>query len=147
MKERDNRKTGPEIGPMVYIAGPIRGMSGGNERAFNDAFVRLRAAGFVPINPHRLAFVAFGGALAAKLDEREGHALRVSLLAMGRALVRNAPFIYLLRGWERSDGAKDELALAISAGADVILEGADLSTHYDAWLRLNDADAMPDERW
>jgi hypothetical protein len=38
----------------VYIAGPVTGIPGGNEDAFNDAAERLVKAGNIAVNPRAL---------------------------------------------------------------------------------------------
>jgi hypothetical protein len=96
---------------LIYIAGPMRGMPGWNYEAFDAAEVRLRAAGWHPINPARTS-----RALGYRPDEaceatHEAIYLR-HVMAVDVASIVQCGAIALLPGWERSLGTAVELALA-----------------------------------
>ncbi|WP_084613906.1 DUF4406 domain-containing protein [Nakamurella lactea] len=86
----------------VYISGPMTGIPGLNFTAFNDAEVRLKAAGYGVSNP------------AAK-GEIDGFTwsdyLRVDLREL-----TTCGGIYLLPGWENSKGACLEYHVAKELG-------------------------------
>lgn len=112
--------------PVVYIAGPMRGYKHFNFPTFDEAQVRLEAAGFEVINP-------------AEMDRQCGEdpytypddfdwagstlttcTVREVFLRDTSVICRDADAIYLLPGWEDSKGAQAELALAKALGLFVI---------------------------
>jgi hypothetical protein len=103
-----NRKT-------IYIAGPMSGMQGNNYPAFMAAEKWLEAQGWQPINPAKFDAV-FG-------DNPTGRLLD----AVCKSECAAIPFldaIYLIKGWEKSKGARAELAVALAHGKQILLEGA-----------------------
>ncbi|AEJ40901.1 hypothetical protein TPY_2741 [Sulfobacillus acidophilus TPY] len=89
----------PPLAMRIYIAGPMSGYPDYNFPAFFDAAVRLRAAGYDPINP-------------ADTGIHEGWTWSDYLrVAVGR-LVREAQGAALLPGWESSRGAELEAHVA-----------------------------------
>lgn len=114
----------------IYIAGSMTGKPEYNYPAFHAAAVRLRKQGHFVLNPAEIsglfgtpeeiaasfeafydADIAIGGALASAVTDAD------------LAAVRSCDAIYLLRGWEKSRGAKKELAEAIAHGLQVVQEG------------------------
>lgn len=85
--------------PVMYIAGPITGVSN-YAKPFNEAATKLRQSGWKVLNPVDLPT---GWAESAYMD--------VCL-----AYVRNCDAVLMLPGWEDSDGATCERALAIKCG-------------------------------
>lgn len=97
----------------IYIAGPMAGLPDNNVKAFYAACNKLRAAGWMPINP-----VAFNGVFG---KDPTGNLLAACCEAEHAAI----PFldaIYLLKGWERSKGAKRELQVALQHDLMVLVE-------------------------
>lgn len=102
----------------VYIAGPMRGIPGFNFPAFHDAAKRLRSWGHEVVSPAAhdegdgFDFTACTGNedLAAL-----GFSLRDALM-WDLAQVAECDAVYLLYGWDRSRGAKAELATAAALG-------------------------------
>lgn len=109
--------------PTIYIAGPMRGLPNGNRKAFNAAAGRLSAE-WQALNP-----VDFGRILPCEDSDGRNDRQRLdALMAIEREAARRADAIYLLKGWEKSVGARDELLafLAYHNGrGKVILEGGE----------------------
>lgn len=124
----------------VYISGKMTGCPDHNRPAFDAAEKRLTAQGHFVINPHRIGalfgtaeelaesfkiFYAIEGkdnyVLKEELDRRASIAR--SVMDADLAAVRSCDAIYLLRGWEKSRGAKKESAEAIKCRLEVMLEG------------------------
>ena len=97
--------------PKIYIAGPMRGLPAFNYPAFHFYAQHARKAGFAVENPAEIGAL-YGTpeqinddpALLAAVVEAELHALDTC----------NA--ICLLPGWEKSEGARRELARALQLG-------------------------------
>ena len=106
-----NRKT-------IYIAGPMAGMPDCNCDAFEAAEKKLANEGWQVINPFDFTAVF---ACALKL---EGAALEACMAAELAALP-HLDAIYLLKGWNKSKGARRELLVALQHDLIVIEEGED----------------------
>lgn len=104
-----NRKT-------IYIAGPMRGMPDMNKPAFSAAQEWLESLGWQPINPAHFDYV-FGENPTGKILD--------AVCDAELAAIPHLDAIYLLRGWERSEGARAELAVALANKLIVMVEGAD----------------------
>ena len=92
----------------IYIAGPMRGYKNNNHEEFDKAEEQLLSKKFwYPVNP-------------ARIDRQAGvdPADNMSKLELKKALKRDVDLlfdcdgIYMLRGWEHSEGARMEHALA-----------------------------------
>ena len=105
-----NRKT-------VYIAGQIRNNK--NYRArFEAAHEWLEAMGWKVVNPIYLTEI-FGTPTEVQSNPR----LLRAVMDAELAAIPHLDAIYLLRGWERSEGARAELAVALAHGKQILLEG------------------------
>ena len=102
-----NRKT-------IYIAGPMAGLPDNNFPAFAAAEEWLEAQGWKPINPAKFNAV-FG-------DNPTGRLLD-AVCETERAAIPLLDAIYLLKGWEKSKGAKAELRVALEHDLIVLVEG------------------------
>lgn len=126
----------------IYIAGPITGLPDCNVHAFEAAAKRFCDDGHFVINPVEMSAMfgtleeiekgfanlyglpgcknmpPFFGAPPAACEK-----IAQSIMAADLAAVRSCDAIYLLKGWERSRGAKKELAEAITHGLTIMLEG------------------------
>lgn len=93
----------------IYISGPIDHHDI-NERksAFSDAQLALEREGFEPVNP-------FNNGLPETAHWRQHMKADLQLLL-------TCGYIYMLRGWEQSKGAKLEFDVATSCGLTVIYE-------------------------
>lgn len=125
----------------IYLSGPITNIPDLNRPAFDAAKKRLTTQGHFAINPHRISEL-FGTAeelaksfgllynlpCSANLppwDHRIDESLARAVMDADLAAVRICDAIYLLRGWENSQGAKKELAEALAHGLMVMQEGGD----------------------
>ena len=106
-----NRKT-------IYIAGQIRNDK--NYRArFEAAHEWLEAMGWQVVNPIYLTEI-FGTPSEVQSNPR----LLRAVMDAELAAIPHLDAIYLLRGWERSEGARAELAVALEHGLMAMVEGA-----------------------
>lgn len=102
--------------PTIYISGPYRSRSGesgvwSNIMAARQAAIELLRLGCAPICPH-LNTMLMGGAIVPGDEAAE---LEV-FLAADFELIRRSDALWLLPGWEKSDGAKREVAEASTWG-------------------------------
>ena len=126
----------------IYISGKMTGCPDLNRPAFFAATARLTAQGHFVINPHKLTPI-FGTAEVIEkafkeyylsraehwneFEKRNSPAVRLaeSVMDANLAAVRSCDAIYLLRGWEKSRGAKKELAEVLAHGLKVMQEGGE----------------------
>jgi len=94
---------------IIYISGPMTGIEEHNYPAFNALAGQLRAAGFEVINPAD----NFGGD-----DSRP----RADYMRLDVAHVLAATEVMVMDGWERSRGARMEVAIARELGLPVVDE-------------------------
>lgn len=104
----------------IYIAGPMRGMPAYNYPAFDAAARRLRARKWLPNNP-----VVIAREVADFYDMTTNPDIMRTVIRRELRSVRDCDAIYLLRGWERSDGARRELQVALEYGLEIFLEAED----------------------
>lgn len=90
----------------IYIAGPMTGLPRFNRPAFNHAALELSFEGHTILNP---ASLPDGLSQAEYMD-------------ICLAMLRCADGVYLLKGWENSDGAIVERALAKKLGLEIIAQ-------------------------
>lgn len=103
--------------PTIYIAGPMTGCVDFNYPKFNTAAAALRKIGWIVKNPVEIS-ETFGTA-----DEIDANPTLLNrVLAAELEVVRHCAAIYLLRGWERSRGARGELAEALRKGLQIFVE-------------------------
>lgn len=101
-----------------YIAGPMRGYPQFNFPAFDAAATFLRLYDFDVVSPADLDREAGFDPSTAAISEAEYEAA----MARDLAAIEKCDGIYLLRGWERSPGARREVAKAIELGLSILLE-------------------------
>lgn len=101
----------------IYIAGPMRGYQMNNHIHFNRAASYLRAAGWYVLNPAEIS-ADFGTQEQLNADKR----LLALLMEFELSLLETCQAIYLIRGWENSEGARAELAKALKLGLRIYLE-------------------------
>ena len=92
----------------VYLSGQMTGLPNYNFETFNKKAAELESQGWVVCNPASHGLV--------------GGAERSDYLRYDAAQLSTCSTIYLLNGWENSEGAKWEFELAKYLGLDVIYE-------------------------
>ena len=97
---------------VVYIAGPISGTSDYTER-FKRAECELKCHGFIPVNPT----IVSEPMVAARCEYEE-------FMNVTHQLLRICGSIYLLNGWEKSNGALRELEYALDNDYEVYCEAS-----------------------
>lgn len=95
--------------PIFYIAGPMTGLENFNRESFYAMARHLKDEGATVLNP---ATLPDGLTQAQYMD-------------ICLAMLRCATHIVMLEGWQNSEGAKIERALAIKSGLIVEYENAD----------------------
>lgn len=113
--------------PTIYVAGPMRGLPDYNFPQFDAAAQALKDEGWSVINP-------------ADTDRNEGGTdtcphefdpntsyedrefMRVAMARDISAICNRCTAIYMLKGWERSSGAKAEHAVAQAIGIETRYE-------------------------
>ena len=100
--------------PKIYIAGPMRGWPNFNYPTFHFYAARAREAGFAVVNPAEI------GAQFGTPEEINGnHALLAAVVAAELHALDTCNAICLLPGWEKSEGARRELARALQLGLPI----------------------------
>ena len=106
----------------IYIAGPMTGMPEFNYPAFREAAQRLRNAGMTVVSPVEIG-EKYGtaeeiNAVPAKLE---------NLILEELDALATCDAIYLLPGWQRSAGTRNELRLALSLKLEILVEGSEVT--------------------
>ena len=102
--------------PKIYIAGPMRGFPDFNYPKFNDYAETHRAVGWEVVNP-----VEIGADYGTPDQINADHALLAAVMAAELHALETCDAIYLLDGWQNSEGARKELATAIAYGLKIYL--------------------------
>lgn len=92
----------------IYLSGPMRGYPQSNYPLFNATAAALRAQGHEVYNPAEFP------------HEGPVFPIRQAFAEYARFICLEAEAIYLLPGWEESQGVSAELALAKNCGLQVI---------------------------
>jgi alkyl hydroperoxide reductase subunit AhpC len=98
------------VGPRIYIAGPMAGLSDFNFQAFNKMAARLRSQGFTVVNPAELH---------THTDQPYEFYLREAL-----KVLLTCDSVMLLHGWTSSKGACLEWRVAVSLKMELLYEDA-----------------------
>ena len=98
----------------IYISGPMRGLPNNNVMAFADAADKLCQKGWWPVNP-----IDFDKVFGNSGDKT----LLAACMDAELAVIPHLDAIFLLNGWEKSEGAKAELEVALHHGLKVMLQG------------------------
>ena len=110
----------------VYIAGPMRGIIDFNYPRFNSCAQSLREIGWDVVNPAEIG---------AKYGTPEQINANPELLKLVTNIelfaLKSCDAIFMLEGWNTSQGAKNELAAAIAAGLEVYVWPTIAVPHYE----------------
>lgn len=102
--------------PKIYIAGPMRGKHDFNYPAFRFWAKLHRDVGWEVENPAEIG-AAFGTPEQINADT----ALLAAVVAAELHALETCDAIFLMGGWERSLGARKELAAALACGLKINL--------------------------
>jgi len=91
----------------VYISGPMTAITNLNRDAFALAEARIKSAGLNPINPHTLCDPSWDWQKCMRADVKA---------------LCDCDAIFLLQGWEKSQGAQLELHIAHRLGLEVLTD-------------------------
>ena len=105
------------IKPRIYIAGPIRGYEEVNEDAFIRADDFLVELGFEVVNPFES-----GEGFGLPREIQESPEILKRLMDFELAAVKSCDAIFLLHGWEKSQGARAELRVALDCNLEIHTE-------------------------
>ena len=103
----------------IYIAGPMRGYPRNNHDAFDRAEEMLISKKvWKPINPAKVDR-DFGVDPSDDMTKKD---LREALRRDANLIFDDCECIYMLRGWEKSEGARMEHAIAVALGLGIWYE-------------------------
>lgn len=136
MGSRESGNTGTEKNNKmrIFISGPMRGVPNFNYPRFNAVAQILRDQGHEVVNPVEVG-KAFGKPERINADE----GILREVVKAEAALVPTCDAICLLKGWQRSVGAKRELQIALAMGMEVLVEDIDNSCR----IERNDTGGRP----
>lgn len=122
----------------AYLAGPMRGLKLFNFPAFFAAAIELRRMGYNVINPAEYD-MALGMNPSLPVDHPDQISMNMeAILRQDFRQVLKSDAIVLLRGWEKSTGARIERAVAHYSGRKIYL--------YMAETHLKPAHIIPASR-
>lgn len=102
----------------IYIAGPMTGLPGFNYAAFGKAAAKLRAEGIWEVVSPAEIGNQYGAPETINADPK----LLAAVVAAETHALAKCEAIYLLPCWNKSVGARRELAQAIENGAEIVLD-------------------------
>lgn len=105
--------------PTIYVAGPMRGHSDYNYPSFDRQARMLHMQGWDVINPAELDRTA---SIDAREVDYNSEFLRDALKRDMVAICEKCTAIYMMSGWEKSQGAQAELRLSKALGLDIYYE-------------------------
>lgn len=106
----------------IYIAGAMRGYVNYNFDAFDEAEKMLREEGWIPVSPAAMDRLYEGWGKYAPDDFVADKAFVYKCMRRDLDAIFDVDAIYLLKGWEESEGANAELALAKCLGIQIIYQ-------------------------
>ena len=114
--------------PKIYLSGPMRGVEYHNRPKFDKwEKVFIDGGEFEPVNP-----VKIGDGIASQQDMENDDELMQKVFDADIAELSNCDAIFMMRGWENSEGARKELRHALENGKKVLLE-SELSAKMEAY--------------
>jgi Domain of unknown function (DUF4406) len=108
----------------VYISGPMSGFDNCNFAAFDAAAERILRQNDTPVNPAAIVR-ALGYDGGPELYLRDKEFFYKDIMNILSQVLQSCQQIYMLRGWERSKGARAEHALAEHFGVYILYEADD----------------------
>lgn len=106
------------VEPVLYLSGPMSGITDLNAAAFSRATDTLREKGYTVINPHELPEPDITG-----MSELEAWAEYLARDVVLFAKITSPVVLVLLPGWERSRGSLLERAVAKHRGFRIVTYG------------------------
>lgn len=106
----DDKTELPKVGDLIYLSGPVTGTNDYPDR-FEKAEKTMCDLGYTPINP--IACVR----LPECCTHEEWMKVEIALLGICKG-------IFLMRGWENSEGCREEFEAAKKNGKCVMIEAA-----------------------
>ena len=114
----------------IYIAGPMKGHEHNNEDAFAEAAHKFKEQGFEVFNPLELSS-SLSSFLDVPLEELSFREIVCNDII---TIVEACTHMYMLNGWQYSEGAKVEHALAQWLGMTILYQDSESlkeAQHYD----------------
>lgn len=104
------------IRKKIYVAGPMQGYPDFNFPAFKTATYTLRKQGWEVFSPHELNCPPSEHGKSITEEEKGAFAKELQYIC------EEADAVYMLKGWERSGGAKAEWAAAVRLNHEIIYQ-------------------------
>ena len=104
-------------GMKVYVSGKMRGVHNYNRGQFDRWTRQLKELGFDAVNPMEI-----GDSIATPEEIDASPELVEKVLEADIAALRKCDAIFMLRGWETSEGARHELKVALDMNIPIMQE-------------------------
>ena len=104
-------------GMKVYVSGKMRGVHNYNRGQFDRWTRQLKEMGFDAVNPMEI-----GDSIATPEEIDASPELVDKVLEADIAALRKCDAIFMLRGWETSEGARRELKVALDMNIPIMQE-------------------------
>lgn len=104
-------------GMKVYVSGKMRGVHNYNRGQFDRWTRQLKELGFDAVNPMEI-----GDSIATPEEIDASPELVEKVLEADIAALRKCDAIFMLRGWETSEGARRELKVALEMNIPIMQE-------------------------
>lgn len=104
-------------GMKVYVSGKMRGVHNYNRGQFDRWTRQLKELGFDAVNPMEI-----GDSIATPDEIDASPELVEKVLEADIAALRKCDAIFMLRGWETSEGARRELKVALEMNIPIMQE-------------------------
>jgi hypothetical protein len=107
---------------IIYIAGPMRGYDNYNFDAFDSTEKRLKDEGYIVISPVVMDRLYEGWGKYPPDDFVPDEAFVKRCMKRDLDAIYDVDAIYMLKGWENSEGATAEYSLAKCLGKRILYE-------------------------
>ena len=129
---------GVQGAPDLYISGAMRGHDDLNFPAFHDAEMRLHKAGFGVFSPARRDLAMYGDVINDDFFD-----VRAALECDMAWIAKHADGVAVIPGWEKSRGARAEVALALAIDIPVALVDSWVTRFQDPGLFMPKITEIP----